>query len=85
LEANGDIARERFGPSRWTLLHYAVKVLRSADPAGQAECTRVCGICLANIEIDRDFQQQDIRRHWMSMDHGFPIKEKWELNDKHWD
>jgi len=30
-----DVLRERFGPSRWTLLHYAVKVLRSADPAGQ--------------------------------------------------
>eukprot|EP00435_Cladocopium_sp_Y103_P018679 s1847_g4.t1 len=30
-----EVLRERFGPSRWTLLHYAVKVLRSADPAGQ--------------------------------------------------
>ncbi|CAJ1375567.1 unnamed protein product [Effrenium voratum] len=34
--------RERFGPSKWTLLHYAVKVLRSADPAGQ-----VCRALLA--------------------------------------
>ncbi|CAL1133769.1 unnamed protein product [Cladocopium goreaui] len=41
-----EVLRERFGPSRWTLLHYAVKVLRSADPAGQ--------VCRALLQAKAD-------------------------------
>ena len=70
LELGGS-DRERFGPSRWTLLHYAVKVLRSADPAGQAKRCTMCAVQTWRLFDHKT--QEDIGFQWISICcYGFP-------------